>query len=230
MKKAFSGFISSYFSRTYLYLLVLSIFIFSCEKKTEIDYANWAHYGGPEDGSRYSGLTQITKENVAQLQVAWTYNTGDATERSQIQCQPIVINGLLYATTPKLNVFALDAATGEEVWRFDPFEVLGGENSWAGTNRGVSYWEEGEDKRILFSAGHWLMAVNALTGDGSKQNSMDTKTAAGLQPDVAARQMVRAISNHKLEVYIGKVETWAIYLKRILPSLFAKVLAKAKVT
>ncbi len=74
------------------------------------------------------------------------------------------------------------------------------------------------------------VSVNALTGDGSKQNSMDTKTAAGLQPDEAARQMVWAINNRKLEVYIGKGETWAIYLKRYLPSLFAKVLAKAKVT
>jgi dehydrogenase/reductase SDR family protein 7B len=74
------------------------------------------------------------------------------------------------------------------------------------------------------------VSVNALTGDGSKQNSMDTKTAAGLQPDEAARQMVRAINNRKLEVYIGKGETWAIYLKRYLPNLFAKVLAKAKVT
>ena len=152
-------------SKHFLWLLSISV-LFSCGKSTpEIDYTDWSHYGGPEDGSRYSALTQINKENVSQLEVAWTYHTGDATERSQIQCQPIVINGLLYATTPKLNVFALDAATGEEVWRFDPFEVLGGENSWAGTNRGVSYWEEGEDKRILFSAGHWLMAVNALTGE-----------------------------------------------------------------
>ncbi|MBS4072441.1 MAG: PQQ-binding-like beta-propeller repeat protein [Algoriphagus sp.] len=145
---------------------VACLLAFACaEKAPEIDYTNWSHYGGPEDGSRYSALTQINKENVAQLEVAWTYHTGDATERSQIQCQPIVVNGLLYATTPKLNVFALDAATGEEVWRFDPFQILGGENSWAGTNRGVSYWEEGEDKRILFTAGSWLMAVNALTGE-----------------------------------------------------------------
>jgi quinoprotein glucose dehydrogenase len=135
------------------------------EKSVEHDYTDWPSYGGPDDGSRYSSLVQITKENVAQLEVAWTYNTGDATERSQIQCQPIVVGGLLYGSTPKLNVFALDAATGQEVWRFDPFEILGGENSWAGTNRGVSYWEEGEDKRILFGAGNWLMAVDALTGE-----------------------------------------------------------------
>ncbi|SFB49294.1 outer membrane protein assembly factor BamB family protein [Algoriphagus aquimarinus] len=143
-----------------------SVLLFSaCQSKTtEIDYTDWSHYGGPEDGSRYSSLIQITTENVSQLEVAWTYNTGDATASSQIQCQPIVVNGLLYASTPKLNVFALNAETGEEVWRFDPFQVLGGENSWAGTNRGVSYWESGDDKRILFGAGNWLMAIDARTG------------------------------------------------------------------
>lgn len=148
------------------YSLLISFLFSACSEKTpQIDYSGWAHYGGSEDGARYSSLSQITTENVTQLEVAWTYNTGDAGERSQIQCQPIVVNGLLYATTPKLNVFALDAATGAEVWRFDPFQILGGENSWAGTNRGVSYWEDGDDKRILFGAGNWLMAVNALTGE-----------------------------------------------------------------
>lgn len=149
-----------------LLVSAITLLFFSCGKKSPtIDYTAWSHYGGPEDGSRYSSLAKITQENVAQLEVAWTYHTGDATERSQIQCQPIVANGLLYASTPKLNVFALDAATGEEVWRFDPFQVLGGENSWAGTNRGVSYWESGEEKRILFTAGNWLMALDAMTGE-----------------------------------------------------------------
>lgn len=148
-------------------LFVVSLlFTLSCSQEAkEIDYKDWSHYGGPEDGSRYSALTQINKENVSQLQVAWTYHTGDATERSQIQCQPILAGDLLYGTTPKLHVFALNAATGEEIWRFDPFTVLGGENTWAGTNRGVSYWEEGNEKRILFTAGNWLMAVNARTGE-----------------------------------------------------------------
>jgi quinoprotein glucose dehydrogenase len=144
----------------------ITLLLYSCGKNSpDIDYTDWSHYGGPEDGSRYSALAQITTENVAQLEIAWTYHTGDASERSQIQCQPIVANGLLYATTPTLNVFALDASNGEEVWRFDPFQVLGGENSWAGTNRGVSYWESGEEKRILFTAGNWLMALDAMTGE-----------------------------------------------------------------
>lgn len=141
------------------------VFFGACESPdTTIDYTDWSHYGGSEDGARYSSLSEINTENVDQLEVAWSYATGDATDRSQIQCQPIVANGLLYATTPALNVFALDPATGEEVWRFDPFQVLGGENSWAGTNRGVSYWEDGDEKRILFGAGNWLMAVDATSG------------------------------------------------------------------
>lgn len=153
--------------KSVLKVVLGSLILFSaCQANTsEIDYTDWSHYGGPEDGSRYSSLAQITKVNVSQLKVAWIYNTGDATERSQIQCQPIVVNGLLYGSTPTLNVFAVNAASGAEVWRFDPFQVLGGENSWAGTNRGVSYWEDGNDKRILFGAGNWLMAVDAETGE-----------------------------------------------------------------
>ncbi|MHA7131729.1 outer membrane protein assembly factor BamB family protein [Algoriphagus namhaensis] len=149
-----------------LSLLPLIAILMACETSDQnIDYTDWSHYGGPEDGSRYSALEQITADNVSTLQVAWTYQTGDATERSQIQCQPIVKNGILYGSTPRLNIFALDAASGTELWRFDPFEVLGGENSWAGTNRGVSYWEDGDQKRILFGAGNWLMSVDAITGE-----------------------------------------------------------------
>lgn len=148
-----------------LLLALFASLLFSCQKEDQsIDYTDWSHYGGPADGSRYSSLDQINKSNVSSLEIAWTYQTGDATERSQIQCQPIVKNGILYGTTPGLDVFALNAATGEEVWRFDPFDVLGGENSWAGTNRGVSYWDNGFEQRILFGAGNWLMAVDAKTG------------------------------------------------------------------
>ncbi|MDN3204964.1 PQQ-binding-like beta-propeller repeat protein [Algoriphagus sediminis] len=146
--------------------LLYSIVLLACQSEpAKVDYTDWSHYGGPSDGSRYSSLSQINRGNVDQLEVAWIYNSGDATDRSQIQCQPIMKNGLLYGSTPSLNIFALNAETGEEVWRFDPFEILGGENSWAGTNRGVTYWEKGEDKRILFGAGNWLMALDAETGE-----------------------------------------------------------------
>lgn len=166
---------------------VLIFFLFSCSESDSykpLDYSGWETFGGTKDAARYSSLDQVNRENVQNLEVAWTYHTSDSTARSQIQCQPIVVNGVLYATSPQVNVFALDAASGKLLWRFNPFQMLGGQNSWAGTNRGVTYWEEGEDKRILFAAGNWLMALNAVDGrpimdfgDGGKvdlQKDLDT--------------------------------------------------------
>ena len=79
----------------------------------------WAVNGGP-DNARYSGLTQITPANVTQLRVAWTYDSHDAFTGSEMQSNPIVVDGVLYATTPTLKVVAVDARTGREIWKFDP--------------------------------------------------------------------------------------------------------------
>src|SRR5262245_19451998 len=81
--------------------------------------AEWPTHGGTNN-ARYSPLTQIDKTNVSQLQVAWTYDAGDAFTGSEMQSNPIVVNGVLYATTPTLKVVALDAAAGRELWKFDP--------------------------------------------------------------------------------------------------------------
>src|SRR5919199_540218 len=83
---------------------------------------DWRYYGGGPDQARYSPLKQITPENVAKLRVAWTYDTHDAFDGSEMQCQPVVAHGVLYATSPKLRVFALNAATGAEMWSFDPYD------------------------------------------------------------------------------------------------------------
>ena len=83
--------------------------------------ADWPSYGGGPTQTRYSPLTQINTENVASLKVAWTYDTGDAFKGSEMQCQPVVAHGVMYAASPKLRVFALDAATGALKWSFDPF-------------------------------------------------------------------------------------------------------------
>ena len=80
---------------------------------------NWPVYGGNTSNDHYSTLSQITPANVARLQVAWTYDTRDAFPGSEMQSNPIVIDGVLYATSPKMRVFALDAATGKELWSFD---------------------------------------------------------------------------------------------------------------
>ena len=85
-----------------------------------------ADVGWPVNGGsyniRYTTLSQITPANVARLQVAWTYDAHDAFKDSEMQSNPIIVDGLLYATTPKMRVIALNAETGREVWSFDPAE------------------------------------------------------------------------------------------------------------
>lgn len=116
----------------------------------------WPEYLGGPDRNHYSTLTQITPENVKNLQVAWSYSTPDS---GQMQVNPIVVNGVLYGVTSSVQAFALDAATGKEIWRFgDPLK------NWASTSRGVSYWREGNDERILHTMGPYLYAINAKTG------------------------------------------------------------------
>ncbi len=125
-------------------------------------HADWPHYGGGPDQTRYSPLTQITRANVARLRVAWVHDTRDAFEGSEMQCQPVVARGVLYATSPKLRVFALNAATGAEIWSFDPHEDA---PSGSRTRiRGLMYWERGNERRVYFAARHWLYALDARTG------------------------------------------------------------------
>ncbi len=132
-------------------------------------YRNWETVGGDSGITRYSNLDQINKTNVSQLEVAWTYNSGDAGERSTIQSNPIVVDSILYTTTPNLDLVALDAMTGAERWRFnDSSKAEKGpdtnQGQYYGLNRGVAYWSDGDDKRILYSRGYNILAVNADKG------------------------------------------------------------------
>nr|MBI1231913.1 PQQ-binding-like beta-propeller repeat protein [Cytophagales bacterium] len=126
---------------------------------------NWPYYGGNSGGNRYSSLDQINTTNVHTLQVAWTYLSTDTAKADyrprEIQCQPIVIDGILFATSPLLELFALKADTGEELWRFNPFAE---KTPRYHSNRGVMYWESGEEQRILYTAGTSLYAIDAKTG------------------------------------------------------------------
>lgn len=95
---------------------ILTFFISCKDAALSPDYSGWRAYAGSKDGIRYSSNDQINDENVSQLQVAWTYssNDKDTGDRSQIQCNPIVIDGVLYGTSPRLKLFALNAATGNK--------------------------------------------------------------------------------------------------------------------
>lgn len=125
-------------------------------------YRDWRIYGGGSENIRYSTLDQIDRTNVHRLQVAWTFDTGDAFEGSEMQCNPIVVDGVFYATSPRLNVIALDAATGEPIWRFDPHE--GEQVRRRYRNRGVTYWGDGDERRIFVVVDHDLYALDVRTG------------------------------------------------------------------
>lgn len=150
-------------------LLLLSVLFYAYKPKSPAgDDTTWQVYGGSKKSTRYSSLKQIDTNTVKQLQVAWIHHTNDADIKasSQIQCNPIIVNNILYATTPHLRLIALDAATGEQKWIFNPEQYLAGKmNFGQNNNRGVTYWEDGNGKRILYCAGSNLYAVNALTGE-----------------------------------------------------------------
>ena len=98
----------------------------------------WPTYGHDPGGMRYSPLKQITPQNVAKLQPAWTYHlrksSSGASRFQPSQVTPLIVDGLLYLTSPYNEVLALDAATGAEVWSFDTREV--GQPA----RRGLEYW------------------------------------------------------------------------------------------
>ena len=81
---------------------------------------DWPVYQGSDDHTHYTTLSQISPANVASLKVAWTYDTKDAFDGSEMQSVPVVVDGVLYAMSPKQRAFALDARTGKELWSFDP--------------------------------------------------------------------------------------------------------------
>ena len=150
---------------------ITTVFIFlsfGCRSKE--NYTTWSNYKGSPESIQYSSLTQIDTSNVKELQIAWEYHCGDAdtVHQSQIQCNPIIVDGVLYGTSPEMKLFALDAATGQQKWVFNPFDSLDSNRRTffiMNNCRGVSYWtDEKNDKRIYYTAGSYLYSINAQSG------------------------------------------------------------------
>jgi quinoprotein glucose dehydrogenase len=151
---------------------IISIFLLSCSTNNTKDYTGWPAYAGSKEGNRYSSNEIINKNNVSQLQVAWTFSSGDkdTNNGSQNQCNPIIVDGILYGTSPRLKLLALNAATGKPKWIFDPATLDSAAKkdpyAYYKVNRGVIYWESENrnDKRILFSVGAKTYAIRADDG------------------------------------------------------------------
>lgn len=225
--------------RTQIFPLAL-LFAATCGAATAD--REWRDYGGDASRSYFSPMDQIRKENVRNLKVAWVYHAGGQSDalKSSLECNPLVVNGVMYLTSPVMRVIALNAETGREIWSYNPFPerpsyarlyiviglfsvtllaaalvfgrlmarrragpvavpriqfyalvfvsvfVVDGSNlagSWinriarhilpdpmqeqkhSGPSRGVTYWEDGSDQRILFAGGHKLIALDARTGN-----------------------------------------------------------------
>lgn len=141
-------------------IIFVACCITRCERSKQ-PYNTWSVYRGDDGINAYSSLDQINRQNVKNLEVSWTYRSGDNIGNSTIQCNPLVIGETLYGITPRLKVFALDARTGKQWWIFNPFE----EGSMGGGNaRGLTYWEDGDDQRLFISVSHRLIALDARTG------------------------------------------------------------------
>jgi len=153
--------------------VILLILVISCTSDSSDSYREWKIHGGGNDKILYSSLNEIDTNNVKDLQVAWTYHTNDAESSSQLQVNPIVVDGILYGVSPKLKLFALDPKTGKEKWVFDP---LAGKDSSAGNQkkrginicRGIAYYKgEGKDKFIFYTVGSYLYCIDVFTGKPS---------------------------------------------------------------
>lgn len=153
------------YSKIYLTILMLTAaFFLGCNSKQTINSKEqWFTHRGDLESSNYSGAEQIKVDNVKDIELAWSFNMNDMPDGSRAglsQCTPIVVKGVMYTMSAKAILYALDAATGKQIWQFDPFDGQQG----GGTVRGVAYWEKNGDSRILFGAGPTLIAVNAENG------------------------------------------------------------------
>jgi quinoprotein glucose dehydrogenase len=147
------------------------------DKRERSRRVDWPAYGGAPENNHYSGLSQISRNNVKELTVAWSYDTG---EEGGLQSSPIIVDGVLYGLTATQKVFALDAATGKLLWKFD--------SGIRGTqpDRGLAYWSDGKDARVLVGVMNFLYALDAATGKPiaafGSQGHIDLRENLGRDP------------------------------------------------
>lgn len=175
---------------TFFFVLWILMVFSNC--KPDLDEARtWTKYKADAESSSHSPLKHINQENVKELQHAWTFKPGDAragARSGNAECNPIVVDGTMYATSARHRLYAIEASTGALRWAYDPFD--GGEGG--GIYRGVAYWEDGDDKRILYTAGDQLFAQDARSGELIKSFGVGGKVSmnVGLRGDPDAISVI----------------------------------------
>jgi glucose dehydrogenase len=143
-------------------------------------HTTWSDYGGAPDSSQYSALDQINRANVAKLELAWTYQTGDS---NKYFFNPLVVDNVVYVLAKNNSIVALDAATGKEIWTH-----ASGPEIKIITNRGINYWESKDrsEQRLLYASNHFLRAIDARTGKTiptfGTDGAVDLKEGLGRDP------------------------------------------------
>lgn len=144
---------------------------------------DWPVWNGSPENQHYSSLAQINRSNVKQLQVAWSYDTG---EKGGMQTSPLVVGRVLYGISPTQKIFAVDAATGKWLWTFDS-GIKGMQ-----PDRGLAYWSDGDDKRILVGVMNFLYALDATTG--KPISTFGTDGRVDLQQNLGREPQFQSIS------------------------------------
>jgi glucose dehydrogenase len=141
--------------------------------------SNWPMIGGTPENSHYSSLKEINRSNVAKIGMAWKFDTGQS---GGLETTPIIVDGVLYAFTPTQQVIALDAATGKLLWKFDS-SIRG-----TGPDRGIAYWTDGKEKRLLAGVMNFVYALDPATGkviaSFGKNGRIDLRENLGRDPEL----------------------------------------------
>ncbi|WPP49187.1 outer membrane protein assembly factor BamB family protein [Catalinimonas niigatensis] len=179
------------------YLLLLSVLVLSgcdalsgergsaysvTESSPSPQHVQWQDYGGGSDQSKYVALDQITKSNVGELEIAWSYSTGDD---QGYQFNPLIVDSVMYVLAKNNSLVALDARTGEELWIHANLQGM--------ARRGINYWESAdrEDRRLLFQMNNYLQAIDANTGQSilsfGDSGLVDLRAGLGRDPKTITR-------------------------------------------
>lgn len=156
--------------KPFLFIYLGAFFLLLSCAETENSNLNytktWQHYLGDPARTHFAEFTEIDTTNVSSLQLAWTYKSGGLEEgrTTQIQTNPLIVGNQLYGVNPAIELFALDAKSGTELWRYVPADK---DNTGLGLNRGLSYWQskdQNEESRLFFASGFRLYAVSTKSG------------------------------------------------------------------
>jgi len=167
---------------------------------------DWTVNRGDPKGTQFAAVAQINATNVHKLRPAWEYHTGDASARSTMYANPIVIDGTMYLSTPSLKAVALDAATGREKWVFDPARYSHGVVTRL-RNRGVAYWKGAEGERIFDFVRDRAYAIDAKTGQliqtFGKDGYIDLRENLGVDPKTVELEMTTPGAVYKNLLILG---------------------------